>query len=157
MKILYNDIRKMPKEVEGSIGAKYYPKLDEMLADADCVLIATPFAGEKLMDTPHFRMMKKGSRLVNIARGKLIDEPALVEALESGHLEAAGLDVHYDEPKVNEKLAKMQNVMMLSHTAGASVESHVGFERLGMENCLNYLEKGQAITPVNLQWLKARL
>ena len=97
--------------------------------------------------------------MVNIARGKLIDEPALVEALESGQLGAAGLDVHYDEPKVDAKLAGMRNVQLLAHTAGASIESHIGFERLGMENVIGFLETGKAVTPVNLQWIgeKARL
>jgi lactate dehydrogenase-like 2-hydroxyacid dehydrogenase len=69
-------------------------------------------------------MMKRGSRLVNTARGKLIDEEALVTTLESGHLVSAGLDVHYNEPTVNQKLGKMENVQLLSHTAGASIEPH---------------------------------
>ncbi|KAF2496918.1 D-isomer specific 2-hydroxyacid dehydrogenase [Lophium mytilinum] len=159
MKILYNDIRRMPKDIEDTISATYFESLDAMLPEADCVLVATPFAGDKLMDAPHFRKMKKGARLVNIARGKLIDEPALVEALESGQLGAAGLDVHYDEPKVDAKLAGMRNVQLLAHTAGASIESHIGFERLGMENVIGFLETGKAVTPVNLQWIgeKARL
>lgn len=110
MKILYNDIRRMPAEIEQSINAKFYEKLDDMLADAGCVLVATPFPGGRVMDAPHFAMMKRGSRLVNSARGKLIDEEALVTALESGHLVSAGLGVHYNEPTVNQKLAKMENV-----------------------------------------------
>ncbi|KAJ9636287.1 hypothetical protein H2201_007854 [Coniosporium apollinis] len=153
MKILYNDIRRMPEEVEKSIDATFYEKLDDMLAVADCVLVATPFGGSKVLNAASFKNMKKGSRLVNIARGKLIDEEALVEALESKHLESAGLDVHYDEPKVNPKLAAMTNVELLSHTAGASVESHIGFERLGMENILSYFETGKAVTPVNMHLL----
>ncbi|OCL12812.1 D-isomer specific 2-hydroxyacid dehydrogenase [Glonium stellatum] len=155
MRILYNDIRRMPAEIEKSIDAKFYAKLDDMLVDADCVLVATPFAGDKVMDAPHFAIMKRGSRLVNIARGKLIDEEALVAALESGHLTSAGLDVHYNEPAVNQKLAKMKNVELLSHTAGASIESHIGFERLGIENILSFFSTGKAVTAVNLHWLKS--
>lgn len=154
MNITYNDIRRLPTEVEDSVSATFYPVLDEMLATADCVVVATPFAGEKVLDAARLAKMKRGSRLVNIARGKLIDEEALVGALESGQLFAAGLDVHYDEPVVNSKLAKMTNVELLSHTAGASVESHVGFERFGMENILGFFERGEAITPVNLQWIE---
>ncbi|KAF2801690.1 D-isomer specific 2-hydroxyacid dehydrogenase [Mytilinidion resinicola] len=154
MHILYHDIRRMPAAVEAPLGATYYASLDAMLPAADCVLVATPFAGDKLLDAAHFAKMKRGARLVNIARGRLIDEPALVAALASGQLGAAGLDVHYDEPKVDARLAGMRNVQLLAHTAGASVESHVGFERLGMENVLGFFETGKAVTPVNLQWIK---
>lgn len=153
MKIMYNDIRRLPSSIEDEVGATFYDKLDDMLGVADCVLVSTPFGGSKVLEADKFSKMKKGARLINIARGKLIDEDALVAALESGHLEAAGLDVHYDEPNVSPKLAKMKNVEMLSHTAGASVESHVGFERLGMENILSFFETGKAVTPVNMQWI----
>lgn len=150
MSIIYNDIRQLPASVEKEIEAKYYQNLDDMLAVADCVLVATPFGGEAVLNAEKIGKMKRGSRLINIARGKLIDEDALVQALESGHLGAAGLDVHFNEPTVNKKIASMRNVEMLSHTAGASVDSHVGFERLGMENILGFFETGKAVTPVNL-------
>ncbi|KAI9692617.1 MAG: hypothetical protein M1822_006848 [Bathelium mastoideum] len=153
MKIVYNDIRRLPEAVEHSIGAKFYPALADMLAIADCTVVATPFGGEKVISASTFDHFKTGSRLVNIARGKLVDEDALVRALETGKLFAAGLDVHFEEPHVNGKLAKMRQVEMLSHTAGASVDSHVGFEKLGMENILNFFETGQALSPVNLQWI----
>lgn len=154
MKVLYNDIRRMPAEIENPVGAKYYEKLDDMLAVADCVLVATPFGGSKVLNSTNISKMKTGSRLINIARGKLIDEEALVSALESKQLSAAGLDVHYDEPNVNPKLAAMANVELLSHTAGASVESHQGFERLGIENILSFFDTGKAVTPVNAHLIK---
>lgn len=154
MKILYNDIRRLPEDVEKSVDATFYPKLDDMLAEADCTLLATPFAGDMLMNADTIGKMKKGSRFVNIARGKLVDEAALADALESGHLFGAGLDVHFDEPNVNQKLAGMRNVLLTCHTAGGSEESHVGFERMGMENILSYFETGKPLTPVNLEWLK---
>ncbi|KAI9758614.1 MAG: alpha mannosidase-like protein [Chaenotheca gracillima] len=149
MKILYHDVLRKSSEMESSVDAVFYETLDEMLEAADCIILATPFAGTKVLNDSSISKMKHGSRLVNIARGKLVDEEALVSALENGQLSSAGLDVHYDEPQVNPKLAKMQNVELLSHTAGASVESHVGFERLGMENILAFFERGKALTPVN--------
>ncbi|KAK7534530.1 D-isomer specific 2-hydroxyacid dehydrogenase [Phyllosticta citricarpa] len=159
MRILYHDIRRLPADVERPLDAKFYDRLDDMLPDADALVVATPFGGDKVVRAEHFGRMKKGARLINIARGKLIDEDALVQALESGHLEAAGLDVHYDEPRVNPKLAAMDNVELLSHTAGASVESHIGFERLGIENIMSFFETGKAVTPVNLHFFddKAKL
>ncbi|KAF2186647.1 D-mandelate dehydrogenase-like protein [Zopfia rhizophila CBS 207.26] len=153
MKIWYHDLVRFP-EREKEVGAKWCESLEELLAKADCVLLATPYAGEVLLSTPQFQMFKPGARIVNIARGRLIDEDALVEALESGQISAAGLDVHANEPVVNPKLAQRENVMVLSHTAGASVESHIGFERLGIENLISFMEGRGAITPVNLQWLK---
>jgi lactate dehydrogenase-like 2-hydroxyacid dehydrogenase len=149
MKVLYHDIRRLPGEVEEKVGAEFFERLEDMLAVADCTLVATPFGGSKVLSAPQIGMMKQGSRLVNIARGKLIDEDALVEALESGRLFAVGLDVHYDEPVVDARLRGMRNTELLSHTAGASVDSHVGFERLGMENILSWLETGRALTAVN--------
>jgi lactate dehydrogenase-like 2-hydroxyacid dehydrogenase len=155
MKILYNDVVRMPPSVEKSVDAQFFEHLDDMLAVADCVIVATPFAGEKVLSREKIAKMKPGSRVVNIARGKLLDEEALVAALESGQISAAGLDVHYDEPHVNPKLAKMTNVELLTHIAGASIESHVGFERIGMENILSFFNTGNAISPVNLQWIGA--
>lgn len=95
MKVVYNDVIRKSSEIEESIGATFYEKLDDMLAVADVTVVATPFGGDKVVNAAHFKKMKKGSRLVNIARGKLVDEDGLVAALESGHLYAAGLDVHY--------------------------------------------------------------
>ncbi|KAF2711852.1 hypothetical protein K504DRAFT_453631 [Pleomassaria siparia CBS 279.74] len=158
MKVSYHDVVRF-EEKEESVGAKWCETLEELLQNSDCVVIATPFSGDVLLSTPQFAHFKPGSRLVNIARGKLIDEDALVAALDSGRISAAGLDVHADEPHVNEGLRGRKNVMVLCHTAGASVESHVGFERLGIENLLGVLGaegKGKegAVTPVNLQWLE---
>ena len=84
MKIAYNDIRRLPESVESESDATFYDDLDEMLAIADCVVVATPYGGTKVLDAGKISSMKKGSRLINIARGKLIDEDALVQALESG-------------------------------------------------------------------------
>lgn len=155
MNVAYYDVVRM-REREEALGARWCETLEELLGVADCVVLATPFNGDVLLSTPQFAQFKKGARLINIARGKLVDEDALIKALEDGTVSAAGLDVHADEPVVNPKLAQRSNVMVLSHTAGASVESHIGFERLGMENLLGWGEKGEQglVSPVNLQWLK---
>lgn len=137
------------------VDASWCASLRELLGKSDCVVLATPFDGEVLLSDTEMAWFKPGARLVNVARGKLVDEDALVRALDEGMLSAAGLDVHALEPHVNQELARRRNVMMLSHTAGASVESHVGFERMGMENVLGWLERGVdgLVSPVNLQWL----
>jgi lactate dehydrogenase-like 2-hydroxyacid dehydrogenase len=164
MNLAYHDILRLPTQesslralpsIDGHpVSVTWHPTLSTLLSTSDCILLATPFSGSTLLSTPEFSLMKRGTRLVNIARGKLIDENALVAALDSGVVSAAGLDVHANEPRVNEQLATRDNVMVLSHTAGASVESHIGFERLGMQNLMQFLGGGEAVTPVNLQWLR---
>ncbi|KAJ5724918.1 D-isomer specific 2-hydroxyacid dehydrogenase NAD-binding [Penicillium malachiteum] len=155
MKILYHDIVQMPKNLEEVSQATFHKSMDTLLAESDCVVVATPFSGETLLNASLLAKMKKGSRIVNIARGKLLDENALIDALKRGQLSAAGLDVHFNEPHVNAELARMKNVEMMSHNAGASLDSHIGFERLGMENILSYQQSGKAVTPVNAHLIKA--
>ena len=150
MKIVYNDIRRLPESVEKETEAGFYDDLDEMLALADCVVVATPFGGSKVMDADKISKMKPGARFVNIARGKLVDEDALVKALESGQLQSAGLDVHFDEPNINPNLAALENVELLCHNAGTSIDSQKGFETMSMENIMSFHETGKALTPVNL-------
>lgn len=110
MKIYYQDLFRKSAEQEKAVNASYCETLDDLLALADCVVLATPFGGSKLITAESLAKFKKGSKFVNIARGSLVDESALVEALKSGHLSAAGLDVHEHEPQVNLDLTKMRNV-----------------------------------------------
>ncbi|KAL4778484.1 hypothetical protein BJX76DRAFT_366235 [Aspergillus varians] len=156
MEILYHDLIRKAEEVEKSVGATFCGELDGLLGAADCVVVATPFAGETLMTGEVFGRFKRGSRFVNIARGSLVDEEALVEALESGILAGAGLDVHAAEPNVHPRLAAHPRVMMMSHNAGGTVDTHIGFERLAMENIEAFLVKGKALTPVNAHLIKSK-
>lgn len=156
MRIVYNDLFPKTPEQETELGgATRYEDLDAMLAVADCVIIATPAAGgRKLLDAPRIAKMKKGSRLVNIARGSLVDEEALADALESGHVYAAGLDVHENEPDVNARLRACRNTTLTSHTAGGAFETTSGFEALSMKNVLAVLSGQQPLTPVNKHLLR---
>lgn len=70
---------------------------------------------KNMMSTAQFAKMKQGSVLVNTARGGLVDEDALISAIQSGHLYSAGLDVYPDEPNVNPELLKLPNVTLLPH------------------------------------------
>lgn len=153
MKIQYNDLFRKSPEQEKVVEATYFPNMDGLLANSDCVVVATPFAGQTLITTERLSKFKKGSRFINIARGSLVDEEALLHALDSGWLSAAGLDVHASEPNVHPRLAVHPRVMMMSHNAGGTVDTHVGFERLAMENIEGFLLKGKALTPVNLHML----
>jgi lactate dehydrogenase-like 2-hydroxyacid dehydrogenase len=151
MKIAYYDIVRTDPEVEAFIAARFEPSLEQLLAKSDCIILAAPYTGEVLLGKSEFSAMKCGARFINIARGKMIDEEALITALESGKISAAALDVHFDEPNVNPILARMPNVELHCHTAGGSVDSHVGFERMGIENILYYFKMGTPISAVNLK------
>ena len=154
MKILYNDIERKPISQEQQVDAKFYPNLEEMLGQSDCVLIATPFTGQTLITASLLEKFKSGSRLVNIARGSLIDENALADALDRGHLSGAGLDVHANEPHVNERLSKLKSVAMTSHTGGGALETWISFEKLAMENVERVLTGREALTGVNGHLIK---
>ncbi|GAD91596.1 D-mandelate dehydrogenase [Paecilomyces variotii No. 5] len=154
MKIQYNDLIRKSPEQEATIQATYFKDLDDLLGNSDCVVIATPFAGQKLITTQRLQKFKKGSRFINIARGSLVDEEALVSALDRGHITAAGLDVHASEPHVHPRLVRHPRVMAMSHNAGGTVDTHVGFEKLAMENILSFFQEGKALTPVNLHLIK---
>lgn len=155
MRIHYQDLFRKSSEQEAAIEAIYHESLDELLAISDCVVLATPFSGEALINVPTLANFKKGSRLVNIARGGLVDEEALVDSLKSGHLLAAGLDVHANEPHVHPELAAMRQVNLTCHNAGGAIETNIGFERLAMENIECVLMGKEALTPVNKHLLKA--
>ncbi|KAF2185548.1 hypothetical protein K469DRAFT_738897 [Zopfia rhizophila CBS 207.26] len=149
MNVLYHDIARKSKEQEEAVHAMFYEKLDDMLAVSDCVVLATPFFGTKLINAEKLSKFKPGSRFVNIARGTLVDEEALLSALKSGHIFAAGLDVHENEPYVHPEFCKMWNVTLTCHNAGGAWDTASGFERLAMENIECFLLKEEALTPVN--------
>lgn len=122
-----------------------------MLTQTDCLVLATPstFSGRPFLTADVISLLPRGARFVNIARGSLVDEDALANALEEGHLAAAALDVHAHEPRVCERFARMDNVLLTSHTGGGVVETRHGFERLAMENVERVLLGMEALTPVN--------
>lgn len=149
MRILYHDLVRKPIAQEEELKAEFYRGLGPMLAASDCVVLATPFAGEKIITRESLKLFKEGSRLVNIARGSLIDEDALATALEEGKLAAVGLDVHANEPEIAERFIKLRNVTLTCHTGGGALESIIGFERLAMENVERVLNGEAALTGVN--------
>lgn len=129
-----------------------------MLGDSDCVVLATPSSldGSKLINTSTLSKFKQGSRFVNIACGSLVDEAAPADALESGHLRAATLDVHEHEPQVSERLVKMQNMTLTCHNAGGALETHIGFERLALQNIDAALTGKDPLTPVNMHLMRKK-
>lgn len=157
MDIHYYDVLPKPAAVVAPVRATHHETLESLLGRCDCVVLCTPAGQGTLIDSktlPHF---KRGSRFVNIARGSLVNEDALVAALRDGTLSSAALDVHANEPKIHPELlelAKQGRVLVTCHNAGGTVDTHKGFEELSMRNIMAVLSGGDAITPVNLEFLK---
>ncbi|KAH7020407.1 hypothetical protein EDB80DRAFT_702923 [Ilyonectria destructans] len=155
VRIVYHDPFPKSVEQEAAIEATCYSDLDEMLGIADCIVLAAPgTGGKKILTREKIAKMKKGSRLVNIARGSLLDEEAVADAIDSGHLFAVGLDVFEDEPRPNPRLQTMRNATLTCHTAGGALETSIGFERLAMENVIAVLTGQPPLTPVNKHLFK---
>lgn len=113
----------------------------ELVESADIVSLHTPLAPttRHLIDRETFRRMKPGSYLINTARGPIVDESALVEALDAGHLAGAGLDVFEDEPRVHPGLLQRQNVVLLPHIGSATLETRTAMARLAVDNVLDWI------------------
>ncbi|GJC87725.1 glyoxylate reductase [Colletotrichum liriopes] len=155
MDVHYFDVIRKDAAVETQFGATFHGTLESLLGVSDCVVLCTP-AGGKVITSESLAWFKPGSRFVNIARGSLVDEDALADALEAGQVGAVALDVHADEPKPHPRLLKLAGTkaMLTCHNAGGTVETHKGFEELSMRNIMAVLSGGKPITPVNLHYLK---
>lgn len=120
-----------------------FAELDNALADADWVAVALPLTPDtrEMFDARRLSVMKKGSFFVNVGRGELVDEPALVAALQSGHLAGAGLDVFAVEPlPADSPLWDMPNVIITPHSSGASPLSGRRAEKIFLQNLECWVE-----------------
>jgi len=126
------------------IGVRRGEPLDEVLATADILSIHVPLTAETrhLIDRNALQKMKRGAYLVNTARGPIVDENALCDALESGQLRGAGLDVYEHEPGVNPRLLAMRNVVLLPHVGSATEETRGAMARIAATDVARFL-RGQ--------------
>lgn len=155
MAVHYHDVERKSSEVERGLGAVFHETLEGLVRASDCVVLCTP-GGERVITRETLGWFREGARFVNVARGSLVDEEALADALEGGGIGAIALDVHADEPRVSPRLRAFagDRAMLTCHNAGGTVETHRGFEELSMRNVMAVLAGGEAITPVNLHYLR---
>ncbi|KAF4125411.1 Lactate dehydrogenase or related 2-hydroxyacid dehydrogenase [Geosmithia morbida] len=153
MKIRYQGPRRKPEaEKLFKHDVVYYASVDDMIPHVDCILLAAPYTREThhLLSDKQFSLAKRGGvRIVNVARGKMIDEDALLAALEDGRVIGAGLDVHRDEPDVNPGLRENWRVTLLPHIGVCSATSWENFERINLDNVEAFFNTGKPVTPVN--------
>lgn len=147
MNILYHDVKRN-EEFESKVDAKF-GELDEVLKEADVVSIHVPLLPETkhLINKEKLTLMKKSAILINTSRGPVVDEKALIEALSSKQIWAAGLDVFENEPELSPGLVELPNVVITPHTASATIEARDAMSKIAAENILAALD-GQ--TPLNL-------
>ena len=143
MKVICYDVNPIP-------GNEYYP-LDELLASSDFVSVHIPLSPENrgLFNRSVFDKMKKGAIFINASRGPLMCERDLVEALVSGRLGGAVLDVFENEPAISSELLSMENVFLTSHVGGGTVSSRFRSQSLAVDNVLAVLNGSKPLTPVN--------
>ena len=136
-------------EVEGS-PYRYVGSPVELAAEVDVLVVAAAGGAgtKKLVSSEVIDALGPRGYLINIARGSVVDEQALVSALVDGRLAGAGLDVFADEPRVPQELLSMDNVVVLPHVASGTVETRAAMEELTLRNLNSFLESGQLVTPV---------
>lgn len=126
VKILYTDVFRQSAEMETHLNLRYCESFDAMLPEADILSFHCPLTSEnrEMLNAETLTQMKDGAIVVNTARGKLINPDDLYEALKSGHLRAAALDTHYEEPvRDGYRLSTLNNVILTPHIGGLSFEA----------------------------------
>jgi glyoxylate reductase len=135
MKVIYYDVYRMSQEEEQQYHVTYMP-FEDVLQQADFVSIHTPYmpSTHHLISERELNLMKPGSILINTARGPIVDEKALVKALQAGTIAGAGLDVFENEPAVEPELLTMENVVLLPHIASASLRTRTLMATMASDN-----------------------
>ena len=125
--------------------------LDQLLATSDVVSLHCPYSPEThhLINAERLSKMKKNAYLINTARGPVVDEAALVDALKGGVIAGAGLDVFEHEPKVHEGLLGLDNAVLIPHLGSATVETRTAMANLAATNALAFLAGNAPPNPVN--------
>jgi lactate dehydrogenase-like 2-hydroxyacid dehydrogenase len=148
MKILYHARNRLPLDLEQ--GAEYYPDFYAMLPHCDFLSIHAPggAATNRIINAGALSLLPDGAVLVNVARGSLIDEDALYDALTSGKLFAAGLDVFREEPNYDMRFAALDNVVLSPHVGSASKETRDAMGFRALDNVSAVLAGRPAIDPL---------
>ncbi len=135
---------------EASVAYRYYPRLIDMARDVDVLLVIVPGGAEtrNLIDTKVLDALGPDGVLINVARGSVVDEAALIAALREKRIFAAGLDVYVNEPKVPAELMAMDNVVLLPHLGSATEYTRDRMDQLVVDNLLSWACGKGPLTPV---------
>ncbi len=148
LKIIYYNRHRLSPDREAALKAEYR-QLDALLSEADIVSIHASLNpdSDHLINRDKLALMKRSAVLINVARGAIVDEKALAEALKTGQIWAAGLDVYEHEPQIEPDLLSLKNVVLLPHIGSATYETRLQMSLMAVNNLLEALA---GKTPANL-------
>lgn len=124
LEVVYHNRHRLPEAIENMLGARYEPDVDRLVAEADILSLHCPLTPETrgILNAARIASMKPGAYFINTGRSDLVDEEALIGALERGHLGGAGLDVFDNEPKPDPRLVALPSVILMPHLGSATFE-----------------------------------
>lgn len=136
MRIFYHNRTAITEDVQQELKAQYFPEIEQILPEADFVSLHCVGSPETwhLINIERLQLLKPTAFIINTARGDIIDEKALVIALQQGWIAGAGLDVYEAEPRVPQELKQMENVVLLPHLGSATLETRVAMGMCVVEN-----------------------
>jgi glyoxylate reductase len=151
MDVVYASRRRAPEELERELGGARYLSLNGLLTTAHVVTLHCPLTPDThhLIDASRLRLMRPQAYLVNTARGPIVDEGALVDALRDGVIAGAALDVFEHEPDVHPGLLELDNVVLAPHLGSATTETRTAMAMLAARNAIAVLRGGPPLTPVD--------
>src|SRR5436190_14160016 len=151
MKIQYYNRNRLSPEQEKAAGDAKYVSFEQLLATSDVLSLNLPLnpTTRHIISHAEFAKMKDGVVIVNTSRGAVMNEAALVDALESGKVAGAGLDVYEDEPTIHPGLIKNESVLLLPHMGTHTRETHKTMEVMVINNIRAAITRGELLNPVN--------
>jgi glyoxylate/hydroxypyruvate/2-ketogluconate reductase len=150
MRVIYHNRSRLDAATEAECQATYVSK-DDLLRQADHLVLVLPYSPQShhAIGAAELALMKPTATLINIARGGIVDDAALAQALREKRIYAAGLDVFEGEPKVHPDLLTVPNVVLTPHIASATRATRLAMANLAADNLIAFLTQGQPLTPVN--------
>ena len=150
MRVIYHNRSRLDAATEASFNASFCSK-EELLQTADHVMLVLPYSASShhTIGAPELALMKPTATLINLARGGIVDDAALAEALRDKRIAAAGLDVFEGEPSVNPALLTVPNVVLTPHIASATIGTRRAMATLAVDNLIGFLVNGKPVTPLN--------
>lgn len=150
MRVIYHNRSRLDAATESRFNAHYVSK-EALLREADHLVLVLPYSAEShhAIGADELALMKPTATLVNIARGGIVDDAALAQALREGRIAAAGLDVFEGEPSVHPELLNVPNVVLTPHIGSASIPTRLAMANLAADNLIAFHTTGRALTPLN--------
>lgn len=135
---------------QAGVSYKYYPKLVDMARDVDTLMVIVPggAATKNLINAEVLKALGPKGILINMARGSVVDEPALIEALKNKTIHSAGLDVFVKEPEVPKELIEMDHIVLFPHLGSASEATRAAMDQLVVDNLISWASGKPPLTPV---------